>query len=64
MILNVCSLKSKLTQNISYLQEWDQNNQIDKFSFTQRFIHYKTYTLGEQNRKPAQNNHIWLVVVL
>ena len=61
-LIYICS-RSKLNQNISHIQEWHQNTQNAKSLFTQRFTHYKTFTLGE-NQKPAQNNQIWLVVVL
>ena len=61
--LRYVSSKTKLTQNISHLQEWQQNPQNSKSLFMPRLIYYETFALGE-NPKPAQNGLISLVVVL
>ena len=60
--------KLEVTEHILNLWRWHQSMQLGKSLFKQRFIHYKTFTLGgggggEGDWKP-KNNHIWVVIVL
>lgn len=60
----VIHVRSKLTQNISHLQEWHQNTQSEKSLFMRRFTHYMAFIRREKKKNPAHNDHIWLTVVL
>ena len=47
----VCCSKSKVTQSISNYQEQHQITQNGRSLFTQRFIHWKVFTLGKKTQK-------------
>ena len=32
--------------------------------FMQRFVHYKPFSLRQENQESAQNDHIWLMIIL